>query len=163
MYTYRSLSGQVQGRRRCGGVVDHSMMKTMRCPALNQVVKAALSIFHGPVVESSFSLMNSIINTSRTKMNMSTWQCCSNSEVSTTVEAEYGSRDVWMNRCDVWGGGPQAPVRRNHQQGSTAEESSARGKKVPWIWLPLFRQCSGEQEGYSQGGTKGPGLSMLQN
>ncbi|XP_055031854.2 uncharacterized protein [Misgurnus anguillicaudatus] len=43
-----------------------------RYPGLSMAVKAALSVFHGPLVESSFSLMSEIIDSRSSSMNIST-------------------------------------------------------------------------------------------
>lgn len=80
-------------------------MKTGMYPALNQVVKAALSIFHGPVAESSFSLMNSIIDNRRTNMNMLTFSAVQTvksqlqSRQKTAVEM-FGHTDVKFGEVD---------------------------------------------------------------
>lgn len=42
-------------------------------PALCKAVKAAFSIFHGPLVESSFSVMGNVIDERSTSMNISTF------------------------------------------------------------------------------------------
>lgn len=49
------------------------VFKTEKYPALSQAVKAALSIFHGPLVESSFSSMGNIIDQKSTSMKISTF------------------------------------------------------------------------------------------
>lgn len=49
------------------------VFKTGKYPALSQAVKAALSIFHGPLVESSFSGMGNIIDPKSTSMKISTF------------------------------------------------------------------------------------------
>ena len=41
-------------------------------PVLGQVIKASLTIFHGPQVESSFSMMNNIVDDKSMRMNVST-------------------------------------------------------------------------------------------
>lgn len=50
-----------------------NVIDTGRYPGLNHVVRAALSIFHGPMVESSFSAMGDIIDCKSTKMSMDTF------------------------------------------------------------------------------------------
>lgn len=50
----------------------HVLAQTLY-PALGNVVKGALSVFHGPRVESSFSWMNDIIDTRSTNINISTF------------------------------------------------------------------------------------------
>ena len=42
-------------------------------PGLCQAVKAAMSIFHGPLVESSFNIMGNIIDQRSTSMNITTF------------------------------------------------------------------------------------------
>ncbi|ROL41182.1 Dipeptidase 1 [Anabarilius grahami] len=46
---------------------------TGRYPGLNHVVRGCLSIFHGPMVESSFSTMGDIIDNKSTSMTMTTF------------------------------------------------------------------------------------------
>lgn len=46
---------------------------TGRYPGLNHVVRGCLSIFHGPMVESSFSAMGDIIDNKSTSMTMATF------------------------------------------------------------------------------------------
>ncbi|KAK5859308.1 hypothetical protein PBY51_003385 [Eleginops maclovinus] len=48
------------------------VFNTGKYPALCQAVKAALSIFHGALVESSFSVMGTIIHQRSTSMKIST-------------------------------------------------------------------------------------------
>ncbi|KAK5871859.1 hypothetical protein PBY51_012600 [Eleginops maclovinus] len=48
------------------------VFNTGKYPALCQAVKAALSIFHGALVESSFSVMGTIIDQRSTSMKIST-------------------------------------------------------------------------------------------
>lgn len=50
----------------------HVLAQTLY-PALGNVVEGALSVFHGPRVESSFSWMNDIIDTRSTNINISTF------------------------------------------------------------------------------------------
>ncbi|KAF3841376.1 hypothetical protein F7725_007238 [Dissostichus mawsoni] len=50
-----------------------NIMATGKYPGLNHVVKGGLSIFHGPMVESSFSAMGDIISQKRTSMSMATF------------------------------------------------------------------------------------------
>lgn len=50
------------------------VMSTGKYPALSEVVKGAVSIFHGPMVESSFNLMGyDIITPKSSNMNISTF------------------------------------------------------------------------------------------
>ncbi|CAL8239609.1 unnamed protein product [Gadus morhua 'NCC'] len=49
-----------------------AVFETGRYPGLSMAVKAALSVFHGPTVESSFSLMSEIIDSKSGSMNIST-------------------------------------------------------------------------------------------
>ena len=44
-----------------------------KCPVVFKVVRAVLSIFHGPRVESSFSTMGDIINKKSGRMNIETY------------------------------------------------------------------------------------------
>ena len=50
-----------------------SVFDTGKYPGLCQAVKAAMSIFHGPLVESSFNVMGNIIDQRSTSMNISTF------------------------------------------------------------------------------------------
>ncbi|GAA6081357.1 uncharacterized protein LOC116222886 [Tachysurus ichikawai] len=50
-----------------------SVFETGKYPGQSQAVKAALSIFHGPLVESSFNLMGDIIDPRRTSMSITTF------------------------------------------------------------------------------------------
>ncbi|XP_052464897.1 uncharacterized protein LOC128021632 [Carassius gibelio] len=49
------------------------VMSLGKYPALSQVIRRALSIFHGPLVESSFSLMGDVIDAKRSSMKISTF------------------------------------------------------------------------------------------
>ncbi|XDV48613.1 hypothetical protein PO909_018003 [Leuciscus waleckii] len=49
------------------------VMSLGKYPALSQVIRGALSIFHGPLVESSFSLMGDVIDAKRANMKISTF------------------------------------------------------------------------------------------
>lgn len=49
------------------------IFKTNRYPTLSKVVKAALSIFTGPQVEASFSMMNDIIDKRSNRMDITTY------------------------------------------------------------------------------------------
>lgn len=49
------------------------VMSLGKYPALSQVIRGALSIFHGPLVESSFSLMGDVIDAKRSSMKISTF------------------------------------------------------------------------------------------
>lgn len=50
-----------------------AVFKKEKYPALSQAVKAALSVFHGALVESSFSAMGNIIDPKATSMKISTF------------------------------------------------------------------------------------------
>ena len=50
-----------------------AVFDTGRYPALSQAVKAALSVFHGPLVESSFNMMSDIIDPRSTRMSIDTF------------------------------------------------------------------------------------------
>ncbi|KAJ8366721.1 hypothetical protein AAFF_G00344980 [Aldrovandia affinis] len=49
------------------------LMSTGKYPALSGVIRGAVSIFHGPMVESSFNLMGDIIDSKSANMNISTF------------------------------------------------------------------------------------------
>ncbi|XP_073715805.1 uncharacterized protein [Misgurnus anguillicaudatus] len=49
------------------------VMSLGKYPTLSQVIRGALSIFHGPLVESSFSLMVNVIDSKRSNMKISTF------------------------------------------------------------------------------------------
>ncbi|CAM4714558.1 unnamed protein product [Leuciscus chuanchicus] len=49
------------------------VMSLGKYPALSQFIRGALSIFHGPLVESSFSLMGDVIDAKRANMKISTF------------------------------------------------------------------------------------------
>ncbi|KAF3858932.1 hypothetical protein F7725_012133 [Dissostichus mawsoni] len=51
----------------------HVFDKPDKCPSLSAMVKCCLSIFHGPRVESSFSLMNEVIDQRSGNMNVPTF------------------------------------------------------------------------------------------
>ena len=55
-------------------------MKTGKYNELAKIVMAALSIFHGPVVESSFNFMGNIIDPKRSKMQMDTYNSYLNTQ-----------------------------------------------------------------------------------
>ena len=50
-----------------------SLFKSNKYPCLSKVVKAALSIFTGPQVETSFSMMNDIIDKRSSRMDITTY------------------------------------------------------------------------------------------
>ena len=48
-----------------------NVMSTGKYPALSRVIRVAISIFHGPIVGSSFSLMGDIIDPKSLNMDIS--------------------------------------------------------------------------------------------
>ncbi|KAK1893717.1 Glutathione S-transferase F10 [Dissostichus eleginoides] len=66
-----------------------NIMATGKYPGLNHVVKGGLSIFHGPMVESSFSAMGDIISQKRTSMSMA------------TCNAIQTTKDALKSRCQT--------------------------------------------------------------
>ena len=51
----------------------NNVFKTCKYPSLSKVVKAALSIFTGPQIEASFSMMNDIIDKRSSRMDVATY------------------------------------------------------------------------------------------
>lgn len=88
----------------------HVLAQTLKYPALGNVVKGALSVFHGTRVESLFSWMNDIIDTRSPNMNISTFNAMQTvkytlqSRQKTTVEmfkqedARFGEVDQRLCR-----------------------------------------------------------------
>lgn len=97
------------------------VMKTGRYPALNQVVISALSIFHGPVVESSFSLMNTIIDTRGTNMNMSTFNAVQT--VKYLLQSRQKTAVEMFGRTDVKFGEVDRRLCRNIQSARTTDKA----------------------------------------
>ncbi|CAL8319557.1 unnamed protein product [Arctogadus glacialis] len=68
-------------------------------PALSAMVKCALSIFHGPRVESSFSLMNEILDPRSGNMKISTF--CAIQKVKYTLQSREKTAVELFKREDV--------------------------------------------------------------
>ena len=81
------------------------VMDTGRYPGLNHVVRGALSIFHGPMVESSFSAMGDIITNKSTKMSVATYNAIQTTKYalrsrSQTAIQMFKRDDVKLSRVD---------------------------------------------------------------
>ena len=80
-------------------------MDTGRYPGLNHVVRGALSIYYGPMVESSFSAMGDIITNKSTKMSMATYNAIQTTKYalrsrSHTAIQMFKRDDVKLSRVD---------------------------------------------------------------
>lgn len=83
-----------------GNVID-----TERYPGLNHVVRGALSIFHGPMVESSFSSMGDIINNKSTTMSMETYNAIQTTRYALRSRAQtaiqmFKRQDLKLSKVD---------------------------------------------------------------
>ncbi|RXN16699.1 butyrophilin 2 isoform X2 [Labeo rohita] len=77
-------------------------------PALTQVIRGALSIFHGPLVESSFSLMGDVIDKKSANMRISTFNAVQT--VKYTLRSRRRTGITMFKREDV--------KLTHHQEGS---------------------------------------------
>ncbi|XP_051512226.1 uncharacterized protein LOC127416743 [Myxocyprinus asiaticus] len=76
-----------------------SVFETGKYPRLCQAVKAAMSIFHGPLVESSFNLMGDIIDPRSTSMNIATFSAIQT--VKYTLQSRKQCAIEMFSRDDV--------------------------------------------------------------
>ena len=82
-------------------------MKTGRYPNLSQVVAAGISIFHGPLVESSFSVMNNVMDATSNRINVQTYAAIQN--IKYALRAKKMSAIQYLKRKDV----RFSPVHKN--------------------------------------------------
>ena len=88
-------------------------------------VKAALSVFHGPMVESNFSLMSEIIDSRSGSMNISTLSAIQTVK-HTTLTRKQTALQMFETRPEVWASGPKN-VPQHHVGGNQRQSSEEAG------------------------------------
>ncbi|CAL8269959.1 unnamed protein product [Arctogadus glacialis] len=76
-----------------------NVMSTGKYPALSRVIRGAVSIFHGPMVESSFSLMGDIIDSKSSNMNISTFNAIQTTKYA--MKSRGMTATTMIQRADV--------------------------------------------------------------
>ncbi|KAK6320350.1 hypothetical protein J4Q44_G00094570 [Coregonus suidteri] len=99
----------------------HVLAQTLKYPALGNVVKGALSVFHGPRVESSFSWMNDIIDTGSTNMNISTFNAIQ--AVKYTLQSRQKTAVEMFKRDDARFGEVDRRLCRNIRSAGTVDKT----------------------------------------
>ena len=83
------------------------VFKTKRYPALSKIMTAVMSIFHGPLVESSFNLMGDVVDIRSTRMNTETLSAVQIAKYA--FKARKTTALQYFNRKDV----KKDPVRKS--------------------------------------------------
>ncbi|KAL0147250.1 hypothetical protein M9458_057443 [Cirrhinus mrigala] len=96
-------------------------------PALTQVIRGALSIFHGPLVESSFSLMGDVIDKKSANMRISTFNAVQT--VKYTLRSRRRTGITMFKREDVKLGPVDKTVCRNIRAAGK-KDKSFREKRI---------------------------------
>lgn len=119
--------------------LDHwwaQIFKSGKYPTLSKLIKASLSIFTGPHIEQSFSIMNDIINPKTNRMNVSTYAAIQN--VKYELKSQKKTSLALFHRKDIL----RSPVDRQlmyhmqtaygrHNRKRQAEAESSESSEQP--------------------------------
>lgn len=112
----------------------HVFEKREKYPALTALVKCGLSIFHGPRVESSFSLMNDIIDHRSGNMNVSTFNAIQT--VKYTLQSREKTAVEFFRRDDNKYGEVDRTLCKNIRSAGTTnkkqQQQSLLEKRLDW-------------------------------
>ncbi|KAJ8346615.1 hypothetical protein SKAU_G00280160 [Synaphobranchus kaupii] len=103
-----------------------SVFETGKYPGLCQAVKAAMSIFHGPLVESSFNLMGDIIDPRSTSMNIATFSATQT--VKYTLQSRKQNAVEMFSRDDVKFGAVDRRLCSNINSAGTRDKAQRQNK-----------------------------------
>lgn len=133
----------------------HVFDKPDKYPALSAMVKCCLFIFHGPRVESSFSLMNEVIDHRSGNMNIPTFNAIQT--VKYTLQSREKTAVELFKREDVNGEvdrtlcknirSAAATYKRQLQQSLQEKQQQ---QSMQQVWLPSIWQCSADQKADSR-------------
>ena len=96
-------------------------------PALTQVIRGALSVFHGPLVESSFSLMGDVIDKKSTNMRISTFNAV---QTVKYVLRSRGMTGITMFKREDLKLGPVDKTVCQNTRAAGKKDKSHRGERI---------------------------------